>query len=240
MKAKVIMLQANNDNYGIIEDLYLNPGELVVPQPHGDKVKYHNIYLVDTEAEVKEGDWFIKDGIVCQCNETIQNELGCIPDNEIYCNTQTYFDKRNCIKITATTNSSLRSLFEGQEVLEEPYPLSEQSIKLLVDYYNDNGTMPDEIEVEEKFGGTAFVQTSKPATDKERLRGCYDDGSQILGYYEDLTAGIKLNSKGEVDITIPEEKMYSKEEVACKIRNFYLEEDNWDEEQVENWINKNL
>jgi len=211
MKAKVIMLDSKTST------IHKHQKELKITKFELEETDFfipQYLYLTNPNAKIEVGDYFIKDKMVCQCNETTQNELGCIPDNEVYCNTQTYFDRRNCVKIIATTNSSLRILFEGQEVLEEPYPLSEQSIKLLVDYYNRKGKMPDEVEVN-------FEYINKPMSD----------------LFLDKT--IKLNSKGEVDIIIPEEKMYSREEVETLLTNMGIDA-LLPEEEVDEWINENL
>jgi hypothetical protein len=150
----------------------------------------YNIYLTDQNVKIEEGDWFIKDKMICQCNETTQNELGCIPNNEVYCNTQTYFDRRNCIKILVTTDKDLiikecfgcsSKVKGGYKCRCEKLPLlSSQSIKLLVDYYNRERKMPDEVEVEyikPKYVNSNFT---KPYANKE----------------------IKLNLQGEVEIKI--------------------------------------
>jgi hypothetical protein len=173
MKAKIVMLPTDNSKLftrdGVLE--YIDDGgcniglDLPIWQP------YH-LYLIYPNVGIKVDDWCIR-----------------FEDNKIFQSEHPYsgnLHKGLIAKIIATTNRDLRSLFEGQEVLEEPYSLSEQSIKLLVDYYNQNNKLPDEFEVE------TWWETNNQFADIEH---------------------IKLNSQGDVDITIPEEKMYSKEEV---------------------------
>ena len=108
-------------------------------------------------------------------------------------------DNGNYSKVLATTDKSLRSLFGGQEVLEEPYPLSKQSTQILVDYYNKNGKMPDKVEVE-----TVRKYAKNPEF--------YGTGMFNNGYSEE----IKLNPQGEVDIIISELSKQSIEEAAEK------------------------
>jgi hypothetical protein len=52
---------------------------------------------------------------------------------------------------------------------------------------------------------------------------------------------LKLNQDNEVTITSVEEKMYSREDRRQAVRDFHqIVYNDWDEEDVENWIEKNL
>jgi len=79
--------------------------------------KPQHLYILSDE-KIKEGDWFIKDTMTCQCNEITKNEIGCVPDNKIFCGTQTYFDRRNCKKIIATTDNFLGLPRPSKEFIE--------------------------------------------------------------------------------------------------------------------------
>lgn len=173
MKAKVIMLETKKATWPnliwlgrISKQLRLdisyndNPKSI---NPIDDSMLPQNIYLIDESAEIKEkGTWMYSSLL-----NTI-DQYGRIPR---------FMDKWS--KIIASTDNTINHKDSDDEILgrcQIPY-LSEQSIKLLIDYYNKNGKMPDEVEIE-------IV-------------------ARLKGYpkYE-----IKLNSQGTIDINIPKEK----------------------------------
>lgn len=230
MKAKVIMLETTkeaNSNSIILREC---DNKLIFNTPkiffHGKVIEF---YLIDESAEIIEGDWCLCDDrmniyelhqfFVGRC-KSIENGWINVIDGQGENPDWTH-------KIIASTDKSLTSLFGGQEVLDFPYILSEQSIKLLIDYYNKNGKMPDEVEVETKM---------KPHIG-EILDDSYPD------FVIDEFNTIKLNSEGTVDITILEENMYSREEIISIIKNCCEACDSegglrWDE--LDEWISKNL
>jgi hypothetical protein len=165
MEAKVIMLQKRKyDNINII--LNTTSNELF---EHEEKIPYHSnrakyllpqhLYLIDPNAEIKESDWYIDDSNQIRQSVTSDKEYWKV--------------RQGYVKIIAATDPSIRSLFEGQEVLEEPYPLSEKSIKLLLDYYNKNGKMPDKVIINNvkiwKDVETASIPQREPDTIKIQL-----------------------------------------------------------------------
>lgn len=163
---KIIMLESKNGkaSYPPILKQY-SSGKLIIGLTSQKDIVQH-FYLIDTEAEIKEGDWVYYPN-------NFQNKVLQVSNASI---------SRKWYKIICSTDKSIK--------LPQ---LSKQSIQLLIDYYNSNGKMPDEVEVEMIENPEDF--------------GCDP------AYFGEPSHIIKLNPQGEVDITIPEEKMYSKEEV---------------------------
>jgi hypothetical protein len=154
---------------------------------------FHNkrhIYLTDETAEIKEGDWILF--------KTSIKPL--LVDGKVL--TPDMLDLPQWKKIIASTDKSL-----GLPLL------SEQSISLLIEYYNKNGKMPESVE----------VKSEKMALYGRILLPCSpynNESNSDMSIYRDY---IKPNSKGEVDISIPEDRMYTKEEIKSLFEKFYGE-----------------
>lgn len=121
----------------------------------GDEFKFVNLYLIDTDTEIKEGDIMLFDNII------IEKHFN-------------WKDKSQCYKILSSTNNSAK--------LDLPQ-LSEQSIKLAIDYFNRTGKREVEVAIEE-YESNAL----------------YNYGVKVSSYRR-----MKRNVEGKVDITIPEE-----------------------------------
>lgn len=177
------MLEATKDNYGIIEDLYMNPGKLVIPQPHGDKVKYHHLYIVDLEAEIKIGDH-------CIMEDVLMNPV-IVQTEADRCNNHPTISPY-CFKVICSTDKLIdgwdyKNDIPGGDHYNKFLPqLSEQSIKLLIDYYNKYKKMPDEVEI---------------IIHKEEYPG-KDDPCDYC-----IEVDTMLNPQGTVDVTIPEDSI---------------------------------
>jgi hypothetical protein len=172
MKLKPILIKTDKSNYSIIEDLsnrLETKGILFLPAPHGDKVEYYHIYLTDPNAEIK--GWYY---------DSFLNGIRHTGGSDYTQNTITDL-------IIASTDKAL-----------ELPQLSEQSIKLLINYYNENSKMPDEVEVESKNNWTTEI-----------------DGDLIDSTF---IPEIKLNPQGTVDITIPEDRLFTKEEMELSFQ----------------------
>lgn len=212
MKAKVIMLPTEDKtNVGLVikewdempENIEHELGTLEIVFPLHVNQKYYkcqHLYLIDPNAEIKEDDWCFNNndptGRVVQANKSNLSSI------------QEWWNK-----IIATTDKLPLEPYQGhyKDVDCTNYipQLSEQSINLLVDYYNKNGKMPDEVEVDTRyFHGNGYYDESEL------------DGSQKELY--SLMKEIKLNHQGEVDITVPEERTYTRKEVRGLIIDMYV------------------
>lgn len=182
MKAKIIILETTNKSasYPAIIKQY-SSGKLISGLT-SQKDKICHFYLIDESAEIKEGDWYI------DLSKKTSNYGLHKCDSERIASLSNQF-KGKFAKIIASTDKlalgSYQGHFEDIDCTNYLPQLSEQSIQLLIDYYNKNGKMPDEVEVN-------FEYKNKPMSDLF------------------IERKIKLNSEGTVDITIPEEKKYSK------------------------------
>lgn len=181
MKLKPIIIESN---------LCANIGEFIITKsPHnilicGTKVNNaYNcpdteiiIYLIDPTADIKEGDYYIAFNVVKRA-EKVESQL---PYHE-------------CYKIVCSTDNlalePYQGHFEGLDCTKYMPKLSDEAIESLTEYYNSNGKLPDEIEV------NTYMETE------------YKFG--IDSSWEE----IELNQEGNVDINIFQEKNYTKEEV---------------------------
>ncbi len=247
MKAKIIIIADKN---GIIINTRI--------EPNG---KGH-IYLTDPNAEIKEGDWIIYNGNLIQANNPegvkLMNTRGHKVNElstKIICSTDKSLGLKEgkCIHCDGEgklPNSSKRSGFEncsnpdckdGVESIQNVPQLSSESINYLIDYYNKNGVMPDEVEVESIEFPKTFERSSGYAG--FRCNSCNKwsyDKKDVDKQCSCKT--IKLNPQGTVDITIPEEKKYSREEVILLLEDMNTEASqgalqSW---EFNNWISKNL
>jgi len=223
MKAKIILLKTESQS-NLIEnnsiELFNNKLELTIEFntdfKRGESKSQH-IYLTDPNAEIKEGGW---------CYQTVTKKIinapfDCKDDSrfaKIICSTdkslsnpnKVQYGNMNMIDVNGDssyyycTNCEVEFSRSKEELVKAGVlisQLSEQSIKLLIDYYNKNGKMPDEVEVK-----------------TENYNKHVEHGSIAYGGW---IKRIKLNPQGTVDIIIPEEKMYTREEVRNLIDTCY-------------------
>lgn len=182
MKTKVILLETkdkpkigklckNNIQYFIWTKKH-NEGDVINKLvEYGNTIAF-NIYLIDETAEIKDDKY--------RYFESSNGMIKVVTDMNVKTIGKYY-------KIIASTDASL-----GLPLL------SEESIKLLIDYYNKNGKMPESVEVEQNV---------------------YK--AQSADYY-DAVGGIKLNSEGTVDISIPKDRMYTKDDIMNAIHKVEL------------------
>lgn len=167
MKLKPVLTETTNSN--IVKILEDTISFTTTPNILGGK--YFDIILVDPEAEIVEGDYILnpEENII-----------------EIYAKNKQNISKYIYYKITCGTN-----------VPNCLNKLSEQSIKLLIDYYNEHKCMPEWIEIDY----TPYYETNM---------------------VKSIEGAIKLNQQGKVDITITEvkEKLYTEEEVLFIIDEY--------------------
>jgi hypothetical protein len=187
MKAKIIMLETNSKPR--IGQICKNNIQMFIwTQSHIDNdvtrglaeykmIATFEIYLT-SNTEIKEGDFYYSNKQICKA-ERVESQL---PYHE-------------CSKIICSTDKSLvKNISRPLGVIQELPQLSFQSIQLLIDYYNKNSKMPDEVEVEIDYQ-------------------IFDDD-----IFADQTHKIKLNPQGTVDITILEDRLFSKEEMELSFQ----------------------
>ena len=155
LKCKVVMLPTNKaKKVGDITKLNGERGTLYIVKE--GKIHLHEIctpqylYFI-SKREIKEGDYGITSGgYIFKCNYCNEGDLGFIPlQDDVYCNTQSYFDYVSCSKVEATTDTSLNipligtsfieKFVEKQGKIEEVMiEMNQIEIKQSIDRYDDN------------------------------------------------------------------------------------------------------
>lgn len=131
---------------------------------------YAHFYLIDTDTEIKEGDWYI-DLSMRTSNYGLHK---C--DSKRLETISKHFKGQFAVVLTSTDN------------IENIPQLSEQSIKLAIDYFNRTGKREVEVDVEEIHEKIAIYNFA-------------------MGLDEEVISKIKFNPEGKVDITLPEEEI---------------------------------
>jgi hypothetical protein len=141
---------------------YIDTNELIfIPSTDIPRGENVDILLVATELNVTDGDW-VYDGVL------VYQVFGT-PTPKDY----------SWSKVIFSTNKD-----------HHTPQLSDQSIKLLIDYYNEYKCMPESVDVEIIEG-------------EDYLAGFYG-GNEIWAAYPDK---LKLNQQGGIEITIPENEI---------------------------------
>lgn len=197
------------------DDLFITSRKTInawtnIPQIGNDinHLNPQHIYLIDESAKIKEGDWYYNlypieeygEKFISQCGNPKALDEGC---SKIIASTDKYLGWTNLG--TSEDDRVIGNKIGGNNgcLFEHIIPqLSFQSIQLLIDYYNKHGKMPDEIEVE---------HDSQWFTKERGWQPFPRDNKNYLPEHKRKI--IKLNSEGTVDITIQEEKMYSKKDL---------------------------
>ena len=74
---------------------------------HSTSMKYQNIYITSDE-EIKEGDWFIRDGSIHKCFRVHKTDIEFLTSiDSVYCGSNTFWSKEFCKKIILTDNKDL-------------------------------------------------------------------------------------------------------------------------------------
>lgn len=69
--------------------------------------KVQNIYITSDE-EIKEGDWFIRDGSIHKCFRVHKTDIEFLTSiDSVYCGSNTFWSKEFCKKIILTTDQDL-------------------------------------------------------------------------------------------------------------------------------------
>lgn len=114
-KCQVVMLPTNekanilktNDNKLVyhIDRLNMNQNSFNIGQ---------HIYIL-SEEKPEDGDWFIRNNEIHQCYKSHKTDVEFKTDiNSVYCGINTFWDKKFCKKIIATTDPSLFTEIENQ------------------------------------------------------------------------------------------------------------------------------
>jgi hypothetical protein len=178
MKAKIVMLETTDKSniVKVLEDTisYTTTSNI----PGG---KFQHFYLIDPNVEIKIGDYQYDYSL----NEISINIGQGVSDAKIIATTdKALIYKCECCNGTGIIEGEPCRTCIGGDTGKLPQ-LSKQSIKLLIDYYNKNDKLPDEVEVEDEK-----LYSFEAADEFDEMGYC---GNRI-----------KLNPQGEVDITISE------------------------------------
>jgi hypothetical protein len=216
---------------------------------------YINHLYILSDDSIRVGDWFIHDNNVYQLKGISPSD-----GNDFNSVCGKWLDSNECNKIVATTDKSLRIRMTGCTIETKILPqLSNKSIKSLIDYHIKNNKMPDEVRIKEDY--------LRCNGDLKLLSGDGEDGEGMTkpfyckcvkckekSFYsvEQSNIGcdmiisdhkhIKLNSQGEVDITITEENVFSEKDII--LYSYWLRETSFNvhghspEDCVDEWVSK--
>jgi hypothetical protein len=154
--------------YSYKNNLFLTTGSHL----HAPSMEYQNIYITNSE-EIKEGDWCldIKRNIIFQSKRTEIGTSKKIPI--IICTYEGCYVKEDCKKIILTTDQYL--IKDGVQAIDDEF----------LEWFVKNPSC-EYAEVKRIFLGNSFVHIGKTPSKKEKLRGCYDNGEQIVGKWKEL------------------------------------------------------
>ena len=72
-----------------------------------------HLYIVSSD-KIEEGDWFIRDTEIYQCFKSHKDEIEFKTDEKsVYCGTNTFWDRKFCKKIIATTDKLPTEPYQG-------------------------------------------------------------------------------------------------------------------------------
>lgn len=204
-------------NEKAILGLYPNSNELTITHDKLASIpKYQHLYILSDE-EIKDGDWFI-----------------WLKYNTIHKATKPD-DNKECKKIIATTDSSLLIPFDDVTIGLPQIPKS--FIETFVNEYN-KGNIITEVMIEYEKHTPAFSHIGKTPSKQEKLRGCYNNGEQIVGIWTEES--LKTNPENTINIK-PIKDSWSREEVIELIQRFNKESAGnvWFDTD-EKWIEENI
>jgi hypothetical protein len=133
-----------------------------ITQWHG---KSQNIYITNSE-EIKDGDWYY-DLNLNKIKKALEVESDRIYYTRYHCTIPI-----NAKKIILTTDQKL--IKDGVQAIDDEF----------LQWFVQNSSC-EWISVENHVVGSGFTHIGKTPSKKERLRGCYDNGEQITGKWED-------------------------------------------------------
>ena len=125
-----------------------------------------NIYITNDEEEAYTYALHIKKQEILKINGIGENSKELFHDKG-------FNYQYECKKIILTDNQDL--IKDGVQAIDDEF----------LEWFVKNPSC-EKVEIEKVFGGNSFVQYGKEPSQKERLRGCYDNGEQITGKWEEL------------------------------------------------------
>jgi hypothetical protein len=142
-----------------------------------------NIYITSDE-EIKEGDWFIRDGSIHKCFRVHKTDIEFLTSiDSVYCGSNTFWSKEFCKKIILTTDTDL--IKDGVQSIDDDFiewfvrnPSCEE-VETVFACRGFNGTIPNLITIGEY----------KIIIPKEEQKQHLIDimrGDEELGLYEEL------------------------------------------------------
>jgi hypothetical protein len=88
------------------------------PEQHPTNIAKH-IYITNSE-EIKEGDWFIRDGSIHKCFRVHQTDIEFLTSiDSVYCGSNTFWRKEFCKKIILTTDGDL--IKDGVQAINDDF-----------------------------------------------------------------------------------------------------------------------
>ena len=88
------------------------------PEQHPNQIAKH-IYLTNDE-EIKEGDWFIRDGSIHKCFRVHKTDIEFLTSiDSVYCGSNTFWSKEFCKKIILTTDTDL--IKDGVQAIDDTF-----------------------------------------------------------------------------------------------------------------------
>jgi len=193
-------------------------------QEPNNAIHQHLYITVDQKIEpIKEGDWVYwadPEGITSDINQvvSVNEEMIFMSHPE---HSETEASPNECRKIIATTDKKLRHTKitpDQNHVYTKGVPQVSQSF---IKEYCDKGGI-DKVMVE------------------------YDQALVGIGAFPEYTQGLKLNSDNTINISLIEEKMYSREEVEDLLWDALTSSGpgafnmGWTNEAAKEWIEENL
>jgi hypothetical protein len=193
-----------------------------------------HLYIVSSD-KIEEGDWFIRDTEIYQCFKSHKDEIEFKTDEKsVYCGTNTFWDRKFCKKIIATTDKlptePYQGHYEGIDCTNYVPQPSTSFIEKYIKVYNDGTPIVDvmvEYEIEPDF--------------------VPDFISKVLDY--EPQSKIKVDSKNQITITKVKDS-WTREELkdlmwkTCvqsviahkKMKDPFNEMPKW----FDNWVEQNL
>jgi hypothetical protein len=250
-KCKVVMLTTNEkaDVGSIVTRPSDNRMAIVNVLTKDDPQPYiHQHLYILSDKSPNSRDWYIdRDGLVKQAKSTYGGLIYFDDDHD-----HQYFDRDDeiegkIIAATAKLNISINTADSYRSANCLPQP-SQTFIQKFVDEYNKGNVITEVmVEYEKQYGGTGFNVIGKTPTEKERLRGFYDNGELITGEWKSIYTfkNCKVNPKDNT-ITIRKLKdSWSREEQVDVIEKYLLTKEpdvysRTNRSEIKRWIEENI
>jgi hypothetical protein len=131
-KCKVLMLKSDKQsNLCFRNYLFINKDNIT----EYSNVEFKNLYIV-SDDKIEEDDWFIRDIEIYQCFKSHKDEIEFKTDEKsVYCGTNTFWNRKFCKKIIATTDSTINTGYSTSGTTFVPQP-STAFIEKYIKTYN--------------------------------------------------------------------------------------------------------